>query len=223
MKHWKVLLFAVLIAALSAWFAAIMRPPGAKIAASGLDMPWQIRRSQDGGTITVFGLTLGQSTVRDAVNQLGRRYELGLFEDQGGRLSLEVYFREAVVGGLNARLAMTAYLPNETLIALKTHAGNGKPVAEGGRRYPVAEQDQALAVGAVLTGVTFIPIVKFDAELVRKRFGEPAEWITAKDGAHWLYPAIGLDVLLGANGEAVLQYAPPPEFESRLHAPLRRN
>ena len=223
MKHWKVLLFAVLIAALSGWFLAIMRPPGAKTAAPGLDMPWQISRSQDGGTITVFGLTLGQSTVRDAVNQLGRRYELGLFEDQAGRLSLEVYFREAVVGGLNVRLAMTAHLPDETLIALKTHAGNGKPAAEGGRRYPVAEQDHELAVGAVLTGITFIPVVKFDAELVRKRFGEHAERITAKDGAHWLYPAIGLDVLLGANGEAVLQYAPPPEFESRLRAPLRRN
>lgn len=223
MKHWKVLLFAVLIAALSGWFVAIMRPPGAKTAAPGLDMPWQISRSQDGGTITVFGLTLGQSTVRDAVNQLGRRYELGLFEDQARRLSLEVYFREAVVGGLNARLAMTVHLPNETLIALKTHAGNGKPVAEGGRRYPIAEPDHELAVGAVLTGITFMPVVKFDAGLVQKRFGEPAERLTGKDGVHWLYPAMGLDVLLGANGEAVLQYAPPPEFESRLHAPLRRN
>ena len=48
----------------------------------------------------MFGLTLGESTVRDAANELGRRYELGLFQDQADRLSLEAYFRDAVVGGL---------------------------------------------------------------------------------------------------------------------------
>ena len=223
MKHWKAVLLAGLIAALSLWFVAIMRPPGAKSTAPGLDMPWQISRSPDGRTITVFGLTLGQSTVGDAIHQLGRRYELGLFEDQAGRLSLEVYFREAVVGGLNARLAMTVQLPDEILIALKTHAGHGKPTTAGGRRYPVAEPDHELAAGAVLTGITFMPVVKFDAGLVQQRFGAPAERLTGQDGTHWLYPVVGLDLLLGANGEAVLQYAPPPDFESRLHGPLRRN
>ncbi|RUQ32186.1 MAG: hypothetical protein EKK68_06115 [Candidatus Competibacteraceae bacterium] len=223
MKHWKLLLFSVLVVALSGWFLAIMRPPGARSTTPGLEMPWQISRSQDGMTITVFGLTLGQSTVRDAVNKLGRRYELGLFEDQAGRLSLEAYFRDAVVSGLNARLVMMAHLPDESLIAIKTHAGNGKPVADGGHRYPVAEADQDLATSGVLTGITFIPIVKFDADLVQKRFGDPAERMTVSDGAHWFYPTKGLDLLLGANGEAVLQYVPPPEFESRLRAPLRKD
>ena len=76
MKHWKLLLFSVLVVALSGWFLAIMRPPGTRSTTPGLEMPWQISRSQDGMTITVFGLTLGQSTVRDAVDKLGRRYEL---------------------------------------------------------------------------------------------------------------------------------------------------
>ena len=65
-----------------------------------------------------------------------------------------------------------------------------------------------------------MPVVKFDADLVRKRFGEPAERIKVENGTHWLYPEVGLDLLLGDNGEALLQYVPPSEFERRLRAPL---
>lgn len=41
MKHWKLLLFSVLVVALSGWFLAIMRPPGARSTTPGLEMPWQ--------------------------------------------------------------------------------------------------------------------------------------------------------------------------------------
>jgi hypothetical protein len=44
-----------------------------------------------------------------------------------------------------------------------------------------------------------------------------------RDGTHWLYPALGLDLLLGDNDEVILQYVPPLEFEQRLRAPLKRN
>lgn len=224
MKSWKILLLAVLAVlgiGMSVFFLAVMRPPGGQTSAPGQDLPWQVNRSQDGATVTVFGLTLNQSTVRDAVNKLGRRYELGLFQDKRDRLSLEAYFRDAVIGGLNARLVLSARLSEEMLKAIRTHAGEGKPTPEGGRHYGVIEVDQDLGLGATVVAITYMPVVKFDADLVRKRFGEPAEKIKVKDGTHWLYPGWGLDLLLGDNGEALLQYVPPPEFEQRLRAPLR--
>ena len=222
-KNWKILLLAPLGVALSVFLLAIMRPPGGQSSTPGQDLPWQIAASPDGATLTVFGLTLGQSTVRDAVAKLGRRYELGVFQNLEGRLSLEAYFRDAVVGGLNVQMVLAAYLSEEMLNALRTHAGAGKPTADGGRRYPVAEADTPLALDTVVTAITYMPVVKFDADLIRKRFGEPAERIAVKDGTHWLYPALGLDVLLGDKGEALLQYVPPVEFERRLRAPLNRN
>jgi hypothetical protein len=157
------------------------------------------------------------------VNKLGRRYELGVFQGKDGDLSLEAYFRDAVVGGLNVRLVLAVQLPEPVLGALRSHAGAGKPTADGGRRYPVAEADTDAGLEAVVTAITYLPVVKFDADLIRKRFGEPAERIAAKDGTHWLYPALGLDLLLGDNSEALLQYVPPPEFERRLRAPLGQN
>ncbi|MER2602416.1 MAG: hypothetical protein ABTR27_08680, partial [Candidatus Competibacter phosphatis] len=170
---------------------------------------------------TVFGLTLGQSTLRDAVGKLGRRYEIGIFQERDRGLSLEAYFRDAVVGGLNARLVLSARLPEERLAAFRAHAGAGQPTAGGDRRYSLTEADHELALDAVVTAITFLPVVKFDADLVRKRFGEPAERLPVQDGMHWLYPPLGLDLLLGDNGGALLQYVPPAKFEQRLRTPLR--
>jgi hypothetical protein len=221
MKRVTVWLLAALGVALSVFFLAIMRPPGGQSSPPGQDLPWQITVSPDGTTLTVFGLTLGESTLRDGVNKLGRRYELGVFEDKTGRLSLEGYFRDAMVGGLNARLVLSGRLPESALVALKVHAGEGKPTMDQGRRYSVVEADEDLALSAVITALTYLPMVKFDADLVRQRFGEPAEWVAVQDGAHWLYPALGLDLLLGDNGGALLQYVPPAEFDRRLRAPLR--
>ena len=201
MKNWKILLLAALGVALSIFFLAIMRPPGGQSSTPGQDLPWQVAASPDGATLTVFGLTLGQSTVRDAVVKLGRRYELGVFQNPEGRLSLEAYFRDAMLGGLNVQMVLVAHLTEDTLNAIRTHAGAGKPTADGGRRYPVAEADANTALGAVVTAITYRPVVKFDADLIRKRFGEPAERIAVKDGTHWLYPALGLDLLLGDNNK----------------------
>jgi hypothetical protein len=218
---WKVLSLVALGIALTVFFLAIMRPPGGQPSAPGQDLPWQITVGPGGATSTVFGLTLGQSTLRDAVSKLGRRYELGVFQNRNGALSLEAYFRDAVVGGLNARLVLAAQLPEDPLNGLRQRAGEGKPTADGGRRYPVIEADQEVGLGAIITAITYLPVVPFDAELVGKRFGEPAERVAVKEGMHWLYPTLGLDVLLGETGEALLQYVPPPEFEQRLRAPLR--
>lgn len=220
---WKVLSLVALGIALTVFFLAIMRPPGGQPSAPGQDLPWQITVGPGGATSTVFGLTLGESLLRDAVAKLGRRYDLGLFEDRDGRLSLEAYFRDAVVGGLNARLVLALGVPETVLATLKAHAGESKPTASGSRRSPVAEADHDLAMAGVVTAMTYLPVVRFDAELVRQRFGEPVERVAAEGGAHWLYPALGLDLLLGDRGEALLQYAPPMKFEEQLRGPLRNS
>lgn len=220
MRHWKVLLLVATGVAMSGFFLAIMRPPGGQSTAPGRDLPWQVEVGQNGATSTVFGLTLGKSTLRDAVRKLGRRYEMGVFQERDQGLSLEAYFRDAVIGGLNARLVLSAQLPDEQMDTLRTHAGEGQPTAGGGRRYPVTEADHDLALKAVVATITYLPVVKFDADLVRKRFGEPTERLPVQDGVHWLYPPLGLDLLLGDNGGALLQYVPPATFEQRLRTPL---
>lgn len=219
-RRWKIL-GLVALAVLSVWFVAIMRPPGATRSTLGQDWPWQAVAGPDGTTLTVFGLTLGRSTLREAVAKLGRRYDLAVFADPGNMLSLEAYFRDVSVGDLTARMVLTARLPPEQLEALRLHAGAGQPNAEGGRRYSLNhEADIETGMAAVITAIAWLPVVRFDPDLIRKRFGEPAERLQRSDGTHWLYPALGLDLLLNEQGGVLLQYVPPAEFEQRLRAPL---
>jgi hypothetical protein len=201
-----------------AWLLVpVMRPPGGH-SEIRQDLPWQITPAPN-GSITVFGLTLGHSTLAEAVRKLGRRYELGLFEDPDGHLTLEAYFRDAVLGGLNARLVLTATLEPARLEALRTRAGPGQPLSAGGRRFALADADAANALTAAITSITYLPLVKLEAELIERRFGPPVERIQIGDMEHWLYPNQGLDLGQGADGRAVLQYLPPYDF-SRLRAPL---
>ncbi len=222
-SFWKILLIILVVGLMSVFFLKIMRPPGGQASRPGQDLPWQVTVSHADRSLTVFGLTLGQSTLQDAVNKLGRRYDLGIFQDKTGRLSLEAYFRDTVVGGLNARLVLSAHLPEIALNTMRSHSGHGEPAQRGERRFIVSGDDAETALSAVIMAITYMPVVKFDVDLVRQRFGEPDERIMFEGGAHWLYSAMGLDLLLGDDGEALLQYVPPSAFEARLRAPLRKN
>lgn len=64
-----------------------------------------------------------------------------------------------MVGGLNVQMVLAAHLPEEMLNAIRTHAGAGKPNTGGSRRYAVAEADAR--AGAVVTAITYLPVVKF--------------------------------------------------------------
>lgn len=59
--------------------------------------PWQITLQPDGKT-RVFGITLSESTLNDAVALLGYDFKLGLFETPDQPLSLEAYFNEVTLG-----------------------------------------------------------------------------------------------------------------------------
>ena len=68
--------------------------------------PWQIILLSDGKT-RVFGITLSESTLNDAVTVLGRNYKLGLFETPDQPLSLEIYFNEVTLGGISGKFVLT--------------------------------------------------------------------------------------------------------------------
>ena len=188
------------------------------------DMPWQITPTTD-GSITVFGFTLGKSTLRDAVDKLGRSFELGLFRDPDERLSLEAYYKSAMLGGLSVRLVLIADLSQAALHDLLTHSGEGKRLSTRTEQYPLADADIAIALAAPIAALTYIPYAEFDRELIRQHFGEPAERFSIDSSSdnsghssnivseHWLYPVLGLGVSLSQDAGTVLQYLPPRDFE----------
>ena len=65
--------------------------------------PWQIKITEKGNS-QVFGIELGAMPLGHAAGVLGMQYELGLFENKKGVLSLEAYFNELTRGGLSGKL-----------------------------------------------------------------------------------------------------------------------
>lgn len=181
--------------------------------------PWQITLLADGKT-RVFGITLNESSLNDAVELWGRDYRLGLFESPGQPLSLEAYFNEVTQGGISGKFVLTLEATQDELTALLQQSIKRKVLESGARRYSMtAEMNNVLAQKRI-SSLSYIPYINLDEEIILKRFGEPAERIMVdKKRQHMMYPELGLDLMLDEEGKELLQYVAPNKFEE-LRWPL---
>ena len=190
-------------------------------APTGQIYPWQIESLPNGGS-RVFGIEFNRTTLAQARTILGSRHDEGLFENRDGSMSLEIYFNEVTLGGISGKYILTLDADEAQLQALKERAGNSRTVDSGARRYRPAAADRELLYDMTISGLGYIPYVNLDEEMVRRRFGTPAEIIRISDDKrHFLYPQKGLDLLLDEKGKELLQYVAPRNFQ-RLQSPLLR-
>ncbi len=216
----KTLLRVLLVIALLLATALVLHRPQPPAEMRGL--PWQIELPGDGSS-RVFGIHLGVDDVGAVLDRLGRDAELAIIARPGEAGALEIYYPRFQAGPLSGRLIVSAALPAPALEALKRHAPRRKPQESGAVRYWLAHEDLATARAAPVTGLGFIPAAQLDEALALARFGEPDERL-AETGevSHWLYPRLGLDLVMDPDGRELLQYVPPRDF-ARLRAPLKAN
>jgi hypothetical protein len=211
-----------------------MRTPGDG-APAPVGTPWQVAQPASGHT-QVFGLDLPGSTLADAVARWGDELQVGVIASlgaaaaadragaggaAGGGPALESYLERFSAGGVDGRLLLSFDAGADALARWRDRLP-ATPISATARRHALDAATLAEAGAAPLVGIGFIPAAQLDAAMLRARFGEPAERIA--DGErleHWLYPAIGLAVVLDARGRELLQYVAPAEFEARLARPLR--
>jgi len=181
--------------------------------------PWQIAVQAD-GKLRVFGITLKQSRLLDATKVLGSNYDLGLFETENQPLSLEAYFNEVTLGGISGKFILTLEASQAELVALRDQAVKRKVLESGARRYTVTYADKVRLAEKTITSLGYIPYINLDEEIIKRRFGEPAERIVIdQKRQHLLFPERGLDLLLDEKGKELLQYVDPAEF-GKLRQPL---
>jgi hypothetical protein len=182
-------------------------------------LPWQIDKLPD-GSIRVFGIELGASTLGDAVHSLGGDAEIAVMTDKDGNSSLEMYFSSYRAGLLSGKLILLGDIDREVLATLKDRAASREVMKSTARKYVVNDSDRTQAYRARVKHIAFIPSVNLDEDIIRKRFGDVAETVQVGDDVkHFLYPALGLDVALSETGKEVLQYVAPADFAS-FTAPL---
>lgn len=183
-------------------------------------LPWQIEPTAQ-GSIQVFGLTLGESTLQDAEDLFHGGAKVSLFVGADGQHKVEAYFDKVILGGFGAQLVMVMALSQQQQAAMFRRGTRLSNLGDGRKKVTLSGEDLQTVFATPIASVAYLTRARLDDELLRKRFGEPAQRITevGNKTTHWLYPELGLDIALDDEGRAVLQYVSPKAF-SKLTAPL---
>lgn len=183
-------------------------------------LPWQIEHTVDGAT-RVFGLTLGQTTLQQTEQRLRSAAVINVIDSTDKPPVIEAYFDNVTSGGLSAQMVMEIEAPAEQIQAMLERGARISTLASGARKVSLSDDDLALVRRLSIFSITYLPRIRLQPDLIRQRFGEPAQRIVEPSGdiTHWLYPNLGLDIALHDTGRAVLQYVTPSRF-SELRRPL---
>ncbi len=183
-------------------------------ALSGL--PWQIEMKADSST-QVFGLHIGSSRLSDAIEILGDDMELAIIAAADETGNLEMYYGHYRAGLLSGKLVLQTNIDEQDIKRWRDNAVKSEYMATGkAKKYTVSPDDMQHVLDQVIIGLTFIPAVNLDKEVVLARFGKPGKRIESAGVTHFLYPEKGLDIALHESSKEVLQYVEPAAFQQLL-------
>lgn len=175
------------------------------------EKPWEITVMPDGNS-RVLGIHLGHTNYKKAQQQLGVFGKTALFVDPDGSRSVEAYFDSINLAGLSAKLVMNLAVDEDRLQAMQARTEEGEYKPSGAYQYQLSEQDRRFLLGAPVIGLTYIPSVRLDREMVESRFGQPARSEQSERDENgrftetWFYPDIGLSVLFQNEQKTLLVY-----------------
>lgn len=185
------------------------------------NLPWTVEALGDGRS-RVFGLVLGNDTMRALEQRFGSDFQLALIAAPGEAGEVEIYFEQMPRGYPAGRIIATAGFSPEEVAAIKERAGKFNYMDSSTKQYPLAAADRELTLGTKIRALAFIPAANLDEKTIIDRFGPPAERIKGEGTTeHFLYPSKGLDVVLDTKGKELLQYVPPARFAT-LREPLAK-
>ena len=185
-------------------------------------LPWQIEILPDSST-EVFGLHIGRSRLSDALEMLGNDMELAIVAASDETGDLEMYYGHYRAGLLSGKLVMQTELSKQKIKQWRDNALRSEYMATGqAKKYFLSPDDLPQVLNEVIMGITFIPAVNLDEDVILARFGEPEKRIQLSGVTHYLYPKKGLDIALHEKSKEVFQYVPPDAFQ-QLTQPLNES
>ena len=179
-------------------------------------LPWQIEL--DNGHSRVFGITLGGSTLANAIAVLDRDYELAVLAKYQQVGALELFYSHFSSGQLQGKLILVVDADDTLLSSLKTEAKSVGRLDNGTEKYQLSEQQFISVQPLPIRSITFAPKARLNQEMIELRFGSSQSIIsTSETVTHYLYPQLGLDILIDTEGKDLLQYVAPKNFSALQH------
>lgn len=210
----KIVLSVLAVSLLAVALALLL--PGGRPPDRVPKLPWKISVNADGYS-SVFGVTLGKTSLAEAQQILGAKAKINLFVSPNGQYSVEGYFERLYLSGIKADLVVTVEILQPEAAAMFQRGLRVSQLGSGARKVKLTADDQFALLKTPISHITYLPATDLDAELIANLFGEPARKQPEETGViHWLYPDKGLDIALNPNGKEVFQYVPPSQFEQLL-------
>jgi len=165
-------------------------------------LPWQIDRLEN-GSIRVFGITLGKTTVQEA-NQIfasfaQTRLQIEHTPDGASSYRLIARYEKLSFDGLIAEVQLIYQLDEESLRALAS-TPTPKAPASGNTaidEYAISKEAEMSFLSTPVAALIYIPYISYGEEAIRQRFGPPTEEQTVSENKNlWLYPDFNLQVFI---------------------------
>ena len=179
--------------------------------------PWQINVLADGRS-RVFGVVMGETTLKEVDVILNSRPKMALFEAKN-KLSLEAYYKNITLGGMIGSFIFTLDVTDDQLNKIKKESTMKKRTDSNGIRHELDKPASDKSKIFIVKNLIYIPSAQLDDNTIINRFGKPEYKIKLKTkelGWHYLYPEKGLDLIYKEEGKEVLQYVAPKEFNLLL-------
>ena len=215
------LILSILAVALVALAAAILLP-GGRTVDKNPKLPWKIT-VDEAGSLTVFDLTLGRSTLKNAQDIFQEQGTANLFLSPEQEYSTEVYFQRLYLSGIRADIVLDLEISEEKASEIFDRGLRISRLGSGVKKIELSADDLTDLGQEPIKHIIYGPATDLDEALISRRFGEPYRRI-AESGTeitHWLYPDKGLDIAVNADGKEIFQYVNPGDFE-QIMAPLRK-
>lgn len=170
-------------------------------------LPWKAKFNAQ-GHLETMGLTIGKSTVNDAIALYGKDVEIKLFSDlDESNKSVEAYFPVMYIGSIKAALALGI---DASEAQMQQAFNNGKKIvmsSTGGREVELYNADKLTFMDLPITSATLLPRKHLTERAIAMRFGEPDHKEIQSDGLqHWFFNALGLELIIDPEGPEALQY-----------------
>lgn len=219
------MIFSILGIAFLAFVGIMLLLPDENIEDDLPRLPWLVELDDQGRT-RVFGLTLGQTTLREVRALFKEEGEINLFakmegDSQEDRYAVEAYFDQIYLYRLRGDFVISVQADQASLAPLYERGLRISQLGSGAKKVKLDPLDVDYLAGLPIASITYLPWKSLDAAIVEKRFGPPAEKrVEPESGVtHWLYPDKGMDLAMDKKGGVVIQYVNRAAF-SRLIAPL---
>jgi len=170
-------------------------------------LPWNAYFDEQ-GKLHALGITLKQTSLREAMDIYGKDVEIRMFTDKdGGNKKAEAYFPTMYIGSIKAAVAVNLMVSEEELNKVYSRGAKISPITSGGREVKLSSDDNLNFLDKTIESITLIPRKNLDERAISMRFGTPDKTALDNDGLQRLFfNKIGLEMIVDPDGPEALQY-----------------